>query len=452
LAYTLRTTLLITFLGVLAGWPQFHEDTSGLEQFFGFYEVSPGRVLYIQPNSELDGQLMAIDDGLQIRALRRESQNSFIAGPSFRIFDPPTTKLNFIRKSDGGVAGLEFARMGSPTATARRLNLYTQKEVRFRNGPTQLAGTLLVPNTSGPHPGIVLIHGSGPADRYTALFLSLLLRELGIAVLGYDKRGVGESTGDWRQATLTDLAEDAIAAVRFLKARSEIDSKRIGVFGGSQGGWIAPLAATRSSDVRFVISMCGPAVSPAEQELDRVGNQLAVRGFPKTDVEQAIDLMKLRDNFVRGRISWQEFQSAVGEVKQAKWLSLVPIPSSEESPLLTVLRNLPMDYDPIPTLQKLRVPTLALFGELDLNVLAEKNSKLWANALKNGGNRDVAIRILKNARHGLLEVKTGSDAEVPNVRRAVPEYRTALVEWLSQHRIPSQALSAHVVEGAGVLE
>src|SRR5262249_38161797 len=162
---------------------------------------------------------------------------------------------------------------------------------------------------------------------------SMFLRAQGIAVLGYDKRGVGESTGDWRQASLQDLADDAIAAVRFLKARRDIDANRIGVFGGSQGGWIAPLAATRSADIKFVISICGPAVSPSEQELDRVSSQILIRAFSKEEADQAAELMRLRDNFVRSKATWGDLQAAQEKAKDAPWIQLVPLPHSPNSPL-----------------------------------------------------------------------------------------------------------------------
>jgi uncharacterized protein len=442
-------TLLAIAMVVFCGCAYAQEDTTGLEKFFGFFEITPGNLLYVQPNWELGGQLMIVDDGGQTRALHRESQDVFVAGPSFLVFTPTAARLTFLHDTAGEVSGMNFGRIGFPKKTARKVNLYAEENVRYQNGLIQLSGKLLLPPTAGRHPAIVLIHGSGPGDRYAALFVSMLLRGKGIAVLGYDKRGVGESTGDWHLASLQDLADDAIAGVRFLKSRPDIDPDKIGVFGGSQGGWIAPLAALRSSDIKFVISICGPGVPPSEQELDRVGNQLAVRGFPKGDVEQALALMRQRDNFVRGTITWDDLQAAQVKTKDAKWMQFVPLPRNSVSSLVEELRHLPMDYNPTPILEKLRVPTLALFGELDLNVVPTKNSEIWNAALQEAGNKDFTIRILKRARHGLLEVNSGSDEEVPRVRRVVPECKIALVEWLCAHGLgscqPPIKQSAHPV-------
>jgi hypothetical protein len=167
--------------------------------------------------------------------------------------------------------------------------------------------------------------------------------------------------------------------------------------------------------------------------MDRVRNQIAIKNFTKSDVENAMNLMRLRDDFIRGKATWDDFQSAASRLKDAKWIQLVPLPRSPDGPQIEIMRHLPIDYDPVPILGRVRVPVLALFGELDLNVVADKNSAIWDSALRNGGNKSYTIKILKNARHGLLEVRTGSDDEVPFVKRVVPDYQTSLIEWLSMH-------------------
>src|SRR5207247_3161520 len=114
---------------------------------------------------------------------------------------------------------------------------------------------LISPNTRAKHPAIILVHASGSEDReYLLPFVRFLIRR-GITVLGYDKRGVGGSTGDWNTASFDDLAGDVVAAVEYLKTRSDIDGKQIGLLGISQAGWIMPLAAIRSKDVAFLISI-----------------------------------------------------------------------------------------------------------------------------------------------------------------------------------------------------
>ena len=150
---------------------------------------------------------------------------------------------------------------------------YREEEVTFENRPAgiNLAGTLTLPKSAGPFPAVILISGSGAQDRDEALaghrpFLVLAdyLTRQGVAVLRVDDRGVGGSTGDSLRATSSDFADDALAGVAYLKGRREIDTARIGLIGHSEGGLVAPLAATRSQDVAFIVLLAGPGL-PGEQ-------------------------------------------------------------------------------------------------------------------------------------------------------------------------------------------
>src|SRR6266849_6497704 len=150
-----------------------------------------------------------------------------------------------------------------PASENQNLN---EAEVDFKNGDTTLAGRLLIPITDGAHPAIVIIHGSGPDEGSEYRVYAEQFARAGIAALIYDKRGSGKSSGDWRHLTLEDLTGDALAAVRYLKSRPEINPRQIGLWGISQGSWIVALAASRSKDVAFVITVAGDGVSPTQQE------------------------------------------------------------------------------------------------------------------------------------------------------------------------------------------
>jgi len=246
---------------------------------------------------------------------------------------------------------------------------------------------------------------------------------------------VGGSTGDWRTASLNDFAQDVVAAVQVLKSRKEIDPKRIGVFGASQGGWVAPLAAVQSRDISFVISVSGPGVSPAEVELDRLENNLRGRGFPEAEIRVAVDLMNLRYEVARGVEPVETLLAAVEAAQDAPWLPYAPLPHTADSWLLAHWRNLPLDHDPAPALAKLRVPVLALFGALDRTVLEPKNADRWRAALDKGSAQDYTIRIFPTANHMLLEARTGTDEEYPTLQRFVPEYEPILLRWLQQRKM-----------------
>ncbi|MCO6452523.1 MAG: alpha/beta fold hydrolase [Caldilineales bacterium] len=157
---------------------------------------------------------------------------------------------------------------------------YVEHELGFRNGQIELAGSLLTPPGEGPFPAVVMIHGSAADTRdvFQRTGDARAFLDAGFAVYIYDKRGTGNSGGDWRTASLEDLADDAIAAVRMVKQQPGV-GPLVGVFGVSQGGWLGPLAASRSPEVDFVINVTGAAVPLANQEMWSIGNELQKRGF-----------------------------------------------------------------------------------------------------------------------------------------------------------------------------
>lgn len=144
------------------------------------------------------------------------------------------------------------------------------RDVKFFNGAGTLAGSLGVPEGSGrAFPGVVLVGGSGSSDRDNDRYFPPIRQHFlnaGFAVLSYDKRGVGESSGDWREATMDDLAADASAALNFLRAQPEVQADAVGLFGHSEGGWVALRAGTARDDVPWVVTNSCPGTTPAAQE------------------------------------------------------------------------------------------------------------------------------------------------------------------------------------------
>src|SRR5580700_5225043 len=171
-----------------------------------------------------------------------------------------------------------------------------EETVHFVSGGITMAGTLALPEGSPTHPAVILFHGSGPQTR--DLFTARWFASEGIAALAYDKRGVGESSGDFRKVPFMELCDDGLGAIKYLKSRKEIDAKRIGVWGLSQGGWLGPLAASRSADVAFVIAVSGPGVSPGEQMIVYYANELRARGVAETDIQEASTLRREIYNYL----------------------------------------------------------------------------------------------------------------------------------------------------------
>jgi pimeloyl-ACP methyl ester carboxylesterase len=173
--------------------------------------------------------------------------------------------------------------------------VYDEREYAFQNGEVTLTGSLYLPAGPGPFPAVIMIHGSEPDTREFIwrtgdgpVFL-----DAGVAVFAYDKRGTGASAGDWRRASLEDLADDAIAAVELVKQQPEINPEQVGIFGVSQGGRLTALAAARSDEIDFLINITGAAVPFAQQEMWSAGNELGRRGFSDRAIATTVKVMHL---------------------------------------------------------------------------------------------------------------------------------------------------------------
>jgi len=277
---------------------------------------------------------------------------------------------------------------------------YAQEEVNFRNGDVTLSGSLLIPPTKGRHPAVILIHGSSTPSRDDFRFYGDLFVRRGIAALIYDKRPGAGLSGESR-VDLRDLAADALAAVELLKKRDDVDARQIGLWGHSEGGWVAPIAAAQSKDVAFAISFSGPGVTYAEVNKYADATRLRARGFSEADIIEASEALARVDEYVRHGGNKQALQSFLDEAWHKPWAAQTTlprrVPSTEEIHSWLRWRNL--DLDPVGYWQKIKVPTLVMFGELDDVVPVPISAERIAAALKLAGNRDVTIKVFPKANH-----------------------------------------------------
>lgn len=290
------------------------------------------------------------------------------------------------------------------------------REVRFGAEDVTLAGLLGVPD-GGAVAGVVLIGGSGPSDRDNDGYFRPIRRcllEAGIAVLSYDKRGVGRSSGRWRAATMDDLASDALAALDFLRAQPEVPVETAGLFGHSEGGWVALRAAARDAPSWVITNSC-PGVSPAEQERYALANAVKASGSHS-------HVLALYDQLVEAGRRGADFAEATrliagagnppglasfwGEVDAAGWEFL----------------KRKQDHDPLPDACRLRCPHLAIFGGADDLVPVVDSIRLFS-AVACDGDRDQRATLT-------VEVFPGADHRVQRDGVLAPGYLRNLVKWI----------------------
>ena len=410
-------------------------DEKTLREYTGVYR-SPSGFFYLQMWNEFTGfnkprELVAFDEAGEIRTLYPTSRDQFFAGPGAAVSASVESRIEFLRDKSSRITSFAWRRDGAAPRVAQRVDVEKHEDVRFSSGPVQLAGTLITPASGDRHAAVVVVHGSGPEDReYVLPFARFLIRR-GIAVLTYDKRGVGGSTGDWNTASFDDLASDVVAGFHYLKARPDIDPARIGLLGFSQAGWIMPLAAGRMPDLAFLISVSGAGVPPSETALDETQGDLTARGMKPENVAAVIDVMKLQYEFARTGTRWEDYIAAREQLATRLGRPPETFPATRDHPYWDVLRRTYL-HDPSPVLRKLQAPVLALFGELDTNILPDKNKAAWEVALKAGGHKDFTLVIVPKANHLMLEANAGTKAEMASLRRFAPDYFTTVHDWLAK--------------------
>ena len=328
---------------------------------------------------------------------------------------------------------------------------YIEEEIIYQNQKAgiQLAGTLTLPPSAGTHPVVLLITGSGSEDRDETIFahrpfliLADYLTRQGVAVLRFDDRGTGKSTGEFQSATTEDFASDVLAGINYLKTRKEINLKQIGLIGHSEGGIIAPMVAAQSKVVAFIVLMAGTGLTGEEimylqsdlilkatgvsDEVIKTSHSLQERLFEilKQELDDSIAVKKLQQIMKEAlaQLSEQEKQ-AIGKADATIDLQIKQIMSPWFRYFLT--------YDPKPALMKVKCPVLAINGELDLQVPPKENLAAIEKALKAGGNKNYTIKEFPKLNHLFQTALTGSPSEYAKIEETMaPDVLKFMGDWI----------------------
>lgn len=333
---------------------------------------------------------------------------------------------------------------------------YVVEEVTFPSGDISLSGTLTLPSTEGLHPVVVLVSGSGPQDRDESLgggiaikpfrLLADALTRAGIAVLRYDDRGVGESTGDFATAVTTDFAGDAEAAIAYLLSRDEIDPDQIGLIGHSEGGLVAAMLGARSEDLDFIISLAGPGVNG--RDVLRLQNEriYAAEGATQEQIDAQLAFIDelftvLGDPEAMEAVIYESTLEQLESLPEEERASLGNLEDYARTLTTQLVQQYAaawfesfLNYDPAPDWAQTTIPVLAIFGEKDVQVDAEQNAPALEASLSEAGNEDYEIVVLPNANHLFQEANTGGTSEYGTLpAEFTPDLLPTMLDWLETH-------------------
>lgn len=441
---------IVALMGSTAGAQEAVGDWNGLLQVGGVelrigVKIEPGEA------GALKGSLSSPDQGpgdIPISDVRMDQGKLSFAVPTIRgryEGEWDATQGGWKgRWIQGGPIPLTLAKGHVPSRARPQMPAkpypYREEEVAIESAPgVKLAGTLTLPQGKGPFPAAILITGSGPQDRDEQLlghrpFLVLAdhLTRRGVAVLRYDDRGFAKSTGRFVDATSSDFAVDAAAAVAFLRARSDIDPHKVGLIGHSEGGMVAPMAAAKDPRIGFVVLMAAPGV-PSREVMN--AQRLAVGKVYGVTAEAAA-----RDNAAVARIDtvlatnpdWEaakvEAARILGEASAAAGVK-PEVLMARSTMLFTPWYREFIAYDPRPNLAKLRMPVLAVNGANDLQVVASQNLPAIGEALK--ANKDVTVVELPGLNHLFQTSATGDPREYGRIEETfAPAALKAVGDWV----------------------
>jgi uncharacterized protein len=381
-------------------------ETSTLEKYVGVYRFDSGRTVSVLlcPAYD-DGRLQYFPPGLMFTDLASGDsrglyplENSTFGIGSARVLAYPLepSQIKFMLDVSGQAAGLQSTNTTDLTKieTASRIN-YSVEDVKFTSADgAVMAGLLTSPKLPALHPVFMMLHGSeaGIKDGFGQQILAHYMVSQGIALLTYDKRGVGDSDGVYREsadtANIKLIASDAVAGADYLSTRPEIAAERIGLIGGSQAGWVIPLAAGQSKHVNFIVIFSGPVVSFAQED---------------------------------------HYSSITDDGDSAT--------TYDAAKLDQTLRDMaPGGVNPIPVLATLAQPGLWLWGSVDKNVPFQVSAENLQGLIDSGRN-NFSYAILPNGDHNLNESAHGYFAEIPYSPRVL--YFSRLTEWLAQNVLTS---------------
>ncbi len=320
-------------------------------------------------------------------------------------------------------------------------------------GGIKLAGRLVLPKTNDPVPIVVLVHGAERDSARDSYALQRLLPTENVGAFVYDKRGTGGSAGKYTQDFDT-LADDAVAAMQEAKRIAGTRCARIGYQGGSQGGWVAPIAATRAP-IDFVIVSFGLAVSVIDEDQEEVALEMRLKGHTQEEISKALEVASAAEavfesGFTKG---FERLDAVRAKYRNEPWYKdvhgnythfILPYTAAEaREKFKDSLPGTPFRYDPMPTLRAVKTPQLWILGEDDLEAPSAETSRRIKTLIVEG--KPITLALFPHAEHGMTEYEVAPDGERVSTRYA-SGYFAIMRDFARNGRLSDSYGSSAVVE------
>jgi uncharacterized protein len=321
----------------------------------------------------------------------------------------------------GGVAAvlLLWSAWRTRAATTENKALFVEEQVHFDAAKNKLAGTLVRPTTPGPHPAVVLVTDAGASDRTNGGTLPPLARHLaaqGMVCLSWDRPGVGGSSGDHEVQSLADRAGEALAALKVLQDRPEVDRRKVGIIGFGQGGMVAPLAASQTMDVALIVTISACQIIDGDKELYRVDSELRADGFHPTLAAEAMEVVRLKVELLRTNGSFEEYEATQKGLIGRPWFEYMQYYDRQRFEAARLLDK----YDPAPVWEQVHCPVLAIYGAKDTVVPVDASLQVIRSGLTTAGNRELTVKTFQRADHRLAVSDTGGRKEAADRAKRRP--------------------------------
>lgn len=296
------------------------------------------------------------------------------------------------------------------------------EDVSFESNELKINGTIWYPKNEG-NKAIVILTSSGNADRSASRAEAKLFAQRGFTTFHYDKRGTGNSEGDWQIATIEELVKDDINAIKFFSEKTGISLTNIGIKGSSQGATKIPYVLNELESLEYGVAVSCPGVSLLESDLNYWKNRNAE--IIGNEIEAATKLQRKVFEFIAGKLTRTDLERAIDNAKSNLWFANVWVPNLDE-----VHIDKKLLYSPIPYFQRTKQPILILQGTRD-EIIPANSHKIISAALAKSGNDNYKTVLLKGASHSMYNI---GESDFPYWSKLHPDYIETIENWIKSSR------------------